>query len=129
MPGDPIVGFVTRGQGVSIHRMDCPNYQISLRNHEEDGRWITVSWAPQTGELYTTSLRILARDRNSLVVDIATVLSMLNAKVRSLNARSAGDGTATINVTLEVPDLEALRVIINRLNGVAGVQSVQRGGV
>jgi GTP pyrophosphokinase len=129
VPGDPIVGFVTRGQGVSVHRMDCPNYQISLRNHEEDGRWISVSWAAQTGELYTTSLRILAHDRNALVMDVATVLSMLNAKVRSLNARSANDGTATITVTLEVPDLETLRVIMNRLNAIAGVQSIQRGGV
>lgn len=128
VPGDPIVGFVTRGLGVSIHRSDCPNYLMSLRDHGEDGRWINVSWARQINDLYVTSLRILARDRNGLVLDIATVLNMLNAKVRSLNARSASDGSVTANVTLEVPNLENLRLIMARLNSVSGVTAVQRGG-
>jgi GTP pyrophosphokinase len=128
VPGDPIVGFVTRGLGVSIHRSDCPNYLLSLRDHGEDGRWIDVSWAGQISDLYVTSLRILARDRNGLVLDIATVLNMQNAKVRSLNARSASDGSVTASVTLEVPDLENLRLIMARLNNISGVTAVQRGG-
>jgi len=128
VPGDPIVGFVTRGLGVSIHRSDCPNYLLSLRDHGEDGRWINVNWAGQITDLYVTSLRILARDRNGLVLDIATVLNMLNAKVRSLNARSASDGSVTANVTLEVPNLENLRLIMARLNNISGVNAVQRGG-
>ena len=127
VPGDPIVGFVTRGAGVSIHRADCTNHQLSLQSHEQEGRWIDVAWAEHTTDLYTTSLRILARDRNGLVMDIATALNALNAKVRSLNVRSAHDGTSSTSITLEVQNLAALQIIMGRLNAIAGVQSVQRG--
>ncbi|MDO4749284.1 MAG: bifunctional (p)ppGpp synthetase/guanosine-3',5'-bis(diphosphate) 3'-pyrophosphohydrolase [Eubacteriales bacterium] len=127
VPGDPIVGFVTRGQGISIHREDCSNYQLSLQSHEDDGRWIHVAWAPHTSDLYVTSLRILARDRNGIVMDIATALNALNAKVRGLNTRSLPNGTLTAGITLEVADLDSLKQIINRLSGIGGVQSVQRG--
>ena len=87
VPGDPIVGFITRGQGVSIHRADCPNYLNSLCKREQEGRWLNVSWADKTMGLYTTTLRILARDRNGLILDIAAVLNALNAKVRLIMAR------------------------------------------
>ena len=128
VPGDPIVGFVTRGAGISIHRLDCANHELSLKSHEQDGRWIEVAWAEHTTDLYTTSLRILARDRNGLVMDIAAALTALNAKVRSLNVRSSHDGASVTSITLEVPDLAALQAVTGRLNAIAGVQSVLRGG-
>ena len=127
VPGDPIVGFITRGQGVSIHRADCPNYLNSLCKREQEGRWLNVSWADKTMGLYTTTLRILARDRNGLILDIAAVLNALNAKVRSLNARSLPEGNALVYVTTEVPDLASLRLIIARIRTLGGVREIDRG--
>ena len=126
VPGDPIVGFITRGQGISIHRADCPNYLNSLREKEKD-RWIRVSWADETPGMYVTSLRILSRDRNGLVLDVASVLNALSAKVQSLNARSLPEGNAMIHVTMEVNDISALNIIIGRLRALNGVRQISRG--
>ena len=126
VPGDAVVGFITRGQGISVHRADCPNYLNSLREDREN-RWINVEWADNTPGMYSTTLRILARDRNGLVMDIATALNSLTAKVLSLNARSLPDGNALIFVTMEVADLTALRIIIARLRAVGGVRQIERG--
>ena len=126
VPGDAVVGFITRGQGVSVHRADCPNYLNSLRE-EKENRWIHVDWADSTQGMYSTTLRILARDRNGLVLDIATVLNSLSAKVLSLNARGLPDGNALVHVTLEVPDISALRLIIGRLRTLGGVRQIERG--
>ena len=127
VPGDDIVGFITRGQGVSIHRRDCMNYQKSL-DSKEDGRWIRVSWADSITDTYLTTIIIAAKDRNGLVMDIASVLNSINAKVRTLTARDVGYGTALINVTLEVRSIQDLRYIMSRLLSVPSVQSVKRNG-
>ena len=127
VPGDPIVGFITRGQGVSIHRADCPNYLSSLQTKDNAGRWIDVNWAEKTTEHYVTTLRVFAHDRNGLVLDIATVLNSLNAKVRTLNARSLPEGNAMVYLTMEVPDLPALRLIMSRIRMLGGVRDIERG--
>ena len=127
VPGDPVVGFITRGQGVSIHRLDCENFINRSRDPAEDGRWIKVSWADEITERYNTSLMIYAKDRTGLVMDIATVLNTLNAKVRTLNARDNG-GLAQIYVTLEVKDTQELHYIINKLSQIGGVTDITRNG-
>ena len=127
VPGDPVVGFITRGQGVSIHRLDCENFINRSRDPAEDGRWIKVSWADEISERYNTSLMIYAKDRTGLVMDIATVLNTLNAKVRTLNARDNG-GLAQIYVTLEVKDVQELHYIINKLSQIGGVTDITRNG-
>ena len=127
VPGDPVVGFITRGQGISIHRADCPNYLNSIKEESEAGRWLAVSWADKTTDSYTTTLRIHARDRNGLVLDIASVLNSLNAKVRALNARSLPGGEALIFLTVEISDLSSLRLIMSRLMSLGGVRDIERG--
>ena len=127
VPGDPVVGFITRGQGVSIHRLDCENFINRSRDPAEEGRWIKVSWADEITERYNTSLMIYAKDRTGLVMDIATVLNTLNAKVRTLNARDNG-GLAQIYVTLEVKDVQELHFIINKLSQIGGVTDITRNG-
>ncbi len=128
VPGDEIVGFITRGYGVSVHRRDCENYKRSLANPEEAGRWIKVGWADVITDHYTTTLSISARERSGLVMDVATVLNSLSAKVRSLSARDMGTGKSIVNVTLEVSNIDDLRSIMRKLNGVNGVIEVKRGG-
>ena len=128
VPGDDVVGYITRGQGVSIHRCDCANYKRRNDRPEDLGRWIHVCWAQDTKEVYTTTIMVISRERSGLVMDIATVLNTINAKVRSLNARDLDNGRSIVSITLEVRDLDDLRIIINRLSGISGVSEVKRNG-
>ena len=127
VPGDEIIGFITRGQGVSIHRKDCENYLRRTRDQVDAGRWIHVSWASQITDSYVTILTIAAKDRSGLVMDIATVLNSLNAKVRNLSARDNA-GLALVNISLEVRSTAELRQIMNRLASVPSVTEVSRSG-
>ena len=129
VPGDDIVGFITRGQGVSIHRTDCANYRRQIAREEDSGRWIGVSWADSITESYLTSVIIVSKDRAGLVLDIASVLASINAKVRSLVAKESPAGLGIITVSLEVHNLADLRYIMGRLQTVAGVTTVSRNGV
>ena len=126
VPGDPVVGFITRGFGVSVHRQDCPNAAAERRKPEEAGRWIRVSWA--AGELasYQTSLEISAKDRDGLTLDVAMALSAAKVKTTSLSARSMPDGYASVNIVLEVKNQEELSAVINKLGQIQGVYQVKR---
>jgi len=126
VPGDEIVGFITRGYGVSVHRTDCQNHISSRVNPEEGGRWIDVSWAPNPNESYVTSLKIIANDRRGILMDVATALNTMNARVRSLNARDHDGGIAIVTLSLEVKDTTELHSIMNRLGGISGVSEVVR---
>ena len=126
VPGDEIVGFITRGYGVSVHRTDCVNHINGRLDPDGGGRWIDVSWASETNESYMTTLKISSRDRGGLVLDIATALATLSAKVHSLSARDVGGGLAVTTVTLEVRNLADLKLIINRIAAVKGVTEVAR---
>ena len=128
VPGDEIIGFITRGAGVSIHRTGCVNYQKQRVSPGTEGRWINVSWAENTTDLYMATLNILAKERGGLIMDVATVLNSLNAKVRELNARDLGNDQSTAIVTLEVRNMDELRAIINKLGMIRGVIEVKRGG-
>ncbi|MCL2563217.1 MAG: bifunctional (p)ppGpp synthetase/guanosine-3',5'-bis(diphosphate) 3'-pyrophosphohydrolase [Oscillospiraceae bacterium] len=125
VPGDEIVGFITRGHGVSVHRRDCVNYLNAAAKPEDMGRWIPVSWADTEGETYLTNLAVTAKDRDGLVLDIATALTSLKIRMRSLNARDIG-GNAVAFLSLEVADLKELQSAINKLSGISGVVDVSR---
>ena len=128
VPGDDIVGYITRGQGVSIHRTDCANYNKRSDRPEDMGRWIDVSWADNVNEAYTTTVAVVASERGGLVMDIATALNALNSKVRSLNARDMADGKAIVTITLEVKKLDELRAVMNKLLSINGVSEINRNG-
>ena len=126
VPGDDIVGFITRGYGVSVHRSDCPKVLRSKDNPAETGRWIRVSWADKTTESYHTALQVVAKDRISLIVDVSTVLSATKTRVLSLNARSTPDGFGLLDLVIEVTDRDQLRTVMNRLEQIQGVMKVTR---
>lgn len=127
VPGDDIIGYITRGQGVSIHRTDCENARRRAERPEDDGRWLNVSWADEIHESYTTTLTVVSRERGGLVMDIATVMNALNTKVRSINARDTGDKSIVV-ITLEIKGLDELKSVINRIQGISGVVEVNRNG-
>ena len=124
VPGDPIVGYITRGLGVSIHRTDCVNHQRDT----ETGRWIDVSWAAQTNDTYSAEIRLLSDERSGFVMDIATILNSMNAKVRSLSAHDTGRGTSSAVVLLDVHDREELQTILNKLQTIRGLREITRSG-
>jgi GTP pyrophosphokinase len=128
VPGDEIVGFITRGFGVSVHRQDCINYLNGRDDEKDGGRWIGVSWISASGESYVTTIKIVAKERSGLVMDIATVLNSMSAKVLSLNARDVGGGKSTAIITLEVKELADLKAIMARLATIVSVIEVMRAG-
>ncbi len=126
VPGDPVVGFITRGFGVSVHRADCPNAAPARRKPEEAGRWVKVAWVDGDLTAYQTSLDLSAKDRNGLTLDVAMALSAVKVKVTSLSARSLPDGYATVSISLEVRDRNELAAVVNRLGQIQGVYQVRR---
>ena len=126
VPGDPVVGFITRGYGVSVHRMDCPNAAPDKRRPDEADRWVRVAWLEENLPAYKTALELSAKDRDGLALDVTMALSTAKVKVSALAARTTPDGNAIINVVLEVKNREELNSVINRLHQVQGVYQVER---
>jgi len=126
VPGDPVVGFITRGCGVSVHRADCPNASAERRRAEDAGRWIHVSWSDKTNETYRTSLEVFAKDRMGLIVDVSTALSSTKTQVCGLNARSTPDGFALVSVEVLVADASHLQTLTRKLEQISGVMKVTR---
>ena len=127
VPGDEIIGFITRGAGISVHRQDCTNYRRQLANGSpiDAGRWIKVNWADTLTERYTTTLNMLVRDRIGLLMDVAAALSTLNVNVVSIQSVSKGD-TATITMSMEVKNAAEIKLVMNKLNSIKDVLEVSR---
>ena len=130
VPGDEIVGFITRGNGVSVHCRECTNFVNVPLDEQNGGRWIPVSWADDTsGEKYQCTIHITSAQRSGLVMDIATALNSINAVVHSINARDLmSHGLSVATITVEVKNSDELRTIMNRLSGIRGVVEMLRAG-
>ena len=126
VPGDDIVGFITKGYGVSVHRRDCPNADPARRRPDEEGRWIKVSWAEDVEGTFRTTLQVVAKDRINLIVDISTVLSSTKTHVASMNARSTPDGFALIALDTDVSSSQQLKTVMRRIEQISGVMRVTR---
>ena len=126
VPGDPVVGFITRGYGVSVHRADCPNADPDRRKPEEASRWVRVAWVSSPLPNYKTSLELSSKDRDGLTLDVAMALSSAKVKTTNLSARSMPDGYATVHIVLEVKDQSELTGVINKLGQIQGVYQVKR---
>ena len=127
VPGDEIVGFITRGYGVSVHRCDCPNASEERRRLPgQEGRWIKVSWGSDTLDSYPTSLELVCKDRNNLILDISTVLSTTNTRVSAIQSRTGADQFVNIHLEISIRDQQQLRDVMNRLHQISGVLEVTR---
>ncbi len=125
VPGDEIIGFITRGYGVSVHRADCPNAAPERRAGQE-GRWLKVTWGSDTNESYPTTIDVMCKDRYNLLLDISTALSSTSTFVSGLNSRSTEDGYAVIRLEIRVRDGVQMKAIMNKLNQISGVLQVTR---
>ena len=128
VPGDEIVGFVTRGRGVSIHRTDCVNIinlQESERQRLIDAEWQDVG-SSSSGEKYATEIKIYANNRTGLLVDISRIFTERGIDMTSMNVRTSKQGTATISVTFDIGGKEELQRIAEKLYQVESVLDVER---
>ena len=126
VPGDAIVGFITRGYGVSVHRKDCPNADPERRTPADQGRWIKVTWSDDVYESYPTSLEVVCKDRDGLLVDISTAISAGKVSVTSLNSHTTTDGFAIFHLTISVTDASQLDHVMRKLHQISGVMKVSR---
>lgn len=125
LPGDDIIGFITRGHGVSIHKRDCNNVPAIIENASEPERWIRAYWADRHKESFRSSLQISSIDRDGLLADVTVVLAGMRVAIHSVNAREK-DGNCIIDITLSTENLDHLRNIIARLEKVPSVLTVER---
>lgn len=128
LPGDEIIGFITRGFGVSIHKKDCQNVINSLGDPNNAERWIHAQWTQEAAkkERFKSTIEIVADDRIGALADISVALSSMRIAINTLVAREAKDGVNIVTVTMTVTDTEQLNFIINNLTKVPGVISVSR---
>lgn len=126
VPGDEIIGFITRGHGVSIHKRDCNNVPKNIETCEEPERWIKAYFEDKVKSSFKASLMITANDRNGLLADVTVALASVNVPVHSVNAREATGGRCFVNVTLTVQSAEQIKSIAQRIKKVSGVYSVER---
>lgn len=122
LPGDEIVGFITRGYGVSIHKKDCANYV----NADDKQRWVKASWANNVHEKFKSTIEIIAVNRDSLLADVSVMLSNMHISITALSARELSDGNSIIQVSVEVNDIAQLNHLINNLSGIRSVTDVHR---
>ena len=128
VPGDEIVGFVTRGRGVTIHRTDCVNMLHLAESERErliDAEWQSGLKAP-AGEKYTTEIKIYGNNRTGLLVDISKTLTERNIDVTAMNVRTSKQGTATITISFDISSVEELNRIIDRLRQIESVLDIER---
>jgi len=127
VPGDEIIGFITRGYGVSVHRADCPNASPERRSLPgQEGRWIKVSWGSDTNETYPTSLEVVCKDRSNLLLDISAALSTTNTFVVGIQFHSTQDQFGMFHLEINVRGSKHLREVMNKLNQISGVLKVTR---
>ena len=127
LPGDEIIGFITRGFGVSIHKRSCSNVPLDLTQCPEPERWVNAHWAGDVKDDFKSTLHILAVDRGGLLADVTQQLSNMKIFIHALNSRQErGSGNAIISATISINGLPQLQNIIERLGKIPGVISIDR---
>ena len=123
VPGDPIIGYITRGRGVSVHRIDCP----SLSDYTDKERFIEASWVQADDTAYPVEIAIEGHDRPGMFADVTSVIAGVGANILSASAKGQPDrGAARINTVFEIHNLDELEEVITRMKQVKGVTSVSR---
>ena len=128
LPGDEIIGFITRGHGVSIHKRDCSNVPLDISKASEPERWIPAHWDNVRTESFATTLQINAIDREGMVIDVMNTVYNMRIGLHSINAKQNKDGNCTVIITINAENVEHLRSIIARLEKISGVFHIERLG-
>lgn len=124
VPGDDILGYITKGRGVSVHRKDCTNLQNLIDTDAE--RVVEVNWGLAKGTAYFAEIQVQADDRDGLLADIMSVITELKLQLSAVNANLAKQGTALTTVKLKITSIESLKDLMKRLKRLKGVVDVYR---
>ena len=126
LPGDPIVGFITRGFGVSIHKQSCANAISSMKDPTNAPRWVKAYWADSVKDSYKAGLEIIALDRNELLRDVLAALADIRVPIYTMNARQVENNCAVVSLTIGINNTEHLNRVVARLSKVKDVLKVTR---
>ncbi len=126
VPGDKIIGYITRGRGVSVHRQDCVNVSALYSDDEERKRLIDVFWEDCKEDFYLAHLKISGNDRSGLLIDVANAISDIKINLKSLNARTTKDNLAIIEASVEIKNVAQLEHLITKLNNIKDIIEVTR---
>ncbi|MGB9586897.1 MAG: RelA/SpoT family protein [Armatimonadota bacterium] len=127
IPGDEVVGYVTRGRGLTLHRKGCPN--LAMYSRKEPDRLVEVEWRQSNGEKFRTGLRIESLDRVGLLNDISAVFSETKTNIYSAKIKSHPNKTASFDLTIEVESLDHLNHLITRIGGLSDILEVRRTSI
>ncbi len=128
LPGDPIIGFVTRGFGVSIHKQDCINVINNMDSEENRDRWIKASWAGVDDSTYRATIDIVAEQKSSVIADITAAIAMNHIPMHEMNMHRLKNGNTNLLITIEIAGVEQLASVMTRLKKIPGVVSADRTG-
>ena len=126
LPGDPIVGFITRGFGVSIHKQTCANAVASMKDPSNAPRWVKAYWADSVKDSYKAGLEIIALNRNELLQDVLSALADIRVPIYAMNARQVENNCAVVSLTIGINNTEHLNRVVARLSKVRDVLKVTR---
>ncbi len=126
LPGDKIIGFITRGHGVSIHSRDCTNVPKDIETAAEPYRWLNAYWDKDVKEEYNANLLITGIDRIGILADISVMLSSIRVLITNITSRSLKDGTFIMSCTIFVDGIEHLKSVISKIEKIDGVLNVER---
>lgn len=126
LPGDDIIGFITRGHGVSIHKRDCPNVPVNIADSPEPERWIRAHWDGTKTDSFISTLQIAAIDRDGILLDVMNAVYNMRVTAHSVTARPTKSGNCIVVLTISVESVEHLKSIISRLEKLKGVFSIER---
>ena len=123
VPGDPIIGYITRGRGVSVHRGDCINL---AEDHVETSRLIEVSWTAENKASYNAESQIVAYDRQAMLADLTNAIAEIKINVTAINARTAKNKMVVVNLNLEINDTHQLEKVMRFISRLPDVVDVYR---
>ena len=124
----PIIGFVTRGFGVSIHKQDCVNVINNMDSEENRDRWLKASWAGVDDSTYRATIDIISEQRSSVIADITAAIAANRIPMHEMNMHRLKNGNTNLLITIEVAGVEQLANVISRLQKIPGVISADRTG-
>lgn len=126
LPGDSIIGFVTRGYGVSIHKRDCANVVSAMNDESQRDRWVRTEWAATVKETFQSSIEVIGNNRPGLLAELSILLSNMRISLHSFMAKELKDGRLSFNVTMAISDLNQLNYVILQIKKIPGILTVDR---
>ena len=126
LPGEDIIGFITRGHGVSIHKRDCNNVPRIISEAAEPHRWIKAYWDTDKKENFTSTIQAMFINRDGIVIDVMNAVNNMRVPIHGISAKETKDGNCTVTVTVSAESVEHLKSIISRIEKIQGAYNVER---